>query len=37
MDKDYLIKKWLADELTAQESKAFEAMEEAPFLKEIVL
>ncbi len=28
MDKEYLIKKWLADELTASEAKAFEALDD---------
>ncbi|WP_190809845.1 FecR family protein [Flagellimonas sp. S3867] len=36
MDKDYLIEKWLADELSTEESKAFEAMDDAPYLKGIV-
>ncbi|WP_420319779.1 FecR family protein [Flagellimonas sp.] len=36
MDKDYLIEKWLADELSPEESKAFEALDDAPFLKGIV-
>ena len=35
MDKDYLIQKWLAGELTPDEEKAFEAMEDAPFLRQI--
>lgn len=35
MDKDYLIQKWLAGELTPDEEKAFEKMENAPFLKSI--
>lgn len=36
MEQDYLIKKWLAGGLTPEEEKAFEAMEDAPFLKGIV-
>ncbi|MBT8184320.1 MAG: FecR family protein [Eudoraea sp.] len=36
MDKDYLIKKWLADELSPEETKAFNALEDAPFIKGIV-
>lgn len=35
MDHDYLIQKWLAGELTPEEEKAFEALEDAPFLREI--
>ena len=35
MDKDYLIQKWLARELTPEEEKAFEALEDASFLKGI--
>lgn len=35
MDKDYLIQKWLADELTPEENKAFETLEDASFLKGI--
>lgn len=35
MDQDYLIQKWLAGELTPEEEKAFEALEDAPFLREI--
>ncbi|WP_222983406.1 FecR family protein [Flagellimonas meishanensis] len=37
MDKDYLIEKWLADELTPEESKAFEALEDTAFLKRIAM
>ncbi|WP_019668603.1 FecR family protein [Eudoraea adriatica] len=36
MDKDYLIKKWLADELSPEEAKAFEALEDAPFYKDVI-
>jgi transmembrane sensor len=36
MEKDYLIQKWLADELTPEEQKAFESLEDAAFLKGIV-
>lgn len=36
MDKDYLIQKWLAEELTPEEQKAFESLEDAAFLKGIV-
>ncbi|WP_350286874.1 FecR domain-containing protein [uncultured Croceitalea sp.] len=36
MEKDYLIQKWLADELTSEEQKAFESLEDAAFLKGIV-
>ena len=36
MDKDYLIKKWLADELSPEEAKAFEALEDAPFYKNVI-
>ncbi|WP_435622839.1 FecR family protein [Flagellimonas sp.] len=35
MDKDYLVEKWLAGELTEKEEKAFEALEDAAFLKGI--
>jgi ferric-dicitrate binding protein FerR (iron transport regulator) len=35
MDKDYLMRKWLAGELTPEEEKAFEALDDAPFLKGI--
>lgn len=35
MDQDYLIQKWLSGELTPEEEKAFEAMDDAPFLKKI--
>ncbi|NHF60522.1 DUF4974 domain-containing protein [Flavobacteriaceae bacterium TP-CH-4] len=36
MDKDNLIQKWLSDELTVEERKAFEAMEDAAFYEDIV-
>ncbi|WP_299161292.1 FecR family protein [uncultured Eudoraea sp.] len=36
MDKDYLIRKWLADELSPEEAKAFEALEDAPFYKDVI-
>lgn len=36
MDKDYLIKKWLADELSPEESKDFENLDDTPFFKGIV-
>lgn len=36
MNKDELIKKWLADELSPEESSAFEALEDASFLKDII-
>ena len=35
MDKDYLIQKWLAEDLIPEEEKAFEALEDASFLKGI--
>ena len=35
MDKDYLIQKWLARELTPEEEKAFESLEDVAFLKGI--
>lgn len=35
MDKDYLIQKWLAEDLTPEEEKAFEALKDAHFLKGI--
>ncbi len=35
MDKDYLIQKWLAEELTPEEQKAFDSLEDAAFLKGI--
>lgn len=36
MNKEELIKKWLSDGLSAEENAAFETLEEAAFLKEIV-
>lgn len=36
MENDDLLKKWLSDDLTAEERSAFEAMEDAGFYKEIV-
>lgn len=36
MDKNYLIKKWLDNDLTDQEQTAFDQMEDSPFLKEII-
>lgn len=36
MDKDYLIKKWLADELSPEESKVFEKLDDTPFFKDVV-
>ncbi|MCW5515723.1 FecR family protein [Muriicola sp. Z0-33] len=35
MNKDYLIQKWLTEELTPEEQKAFEALEDVSFLKGI--
>ena len=35
MEKEYLIKKWLDDQLTPEESMAFDALEESAFYKEI--
>ncbi|WP_190811449.1 FecR family protein [Flagellimonas sp. S3867] len=35
MDRDYLIQKWLAGELTPEEEKAFESLEDVAFLKGI--
>lgn len=35
MDKEYLIQKWLADDLSPEEREAFEAMQEAGFLEGI--
>lgn len=35
MNKEKLIQKWLNNELTEDEQSAFDAMEDAPFLKEI--
>lgn len=36
MDKDYLIKKWLANEFSPEESDVFENLDETPFFKDIV-
>lgn len=36
MDKDYLIKKWLDNELSETEAQAFEALEHANLYKEII-
>ncbi|MBT8179931.1 MAG: FecR family protein [Eudoraea sp.] len=36
MNKDELIKKWLADELSPEEASAFESLEDASFLKDII-
>jgi ferric-dicitrate binding protein FerR (iron transport regulator) len=36
MDKDYLIKKWLDNDLSETEAKAFEALEHANLYKEII-
>lgn len=36
MDKDHLIKKWLADDLGPEESEVFENLDETPFFKDIV-
>ncbi|TAI48095.1 FecR family protein [Flagellimonas allohymeniacidonis] len=36
MDQENLIQKWLLDELSKEESKAFDAMEDAPFYKSII-
>lgn len=36
MEKNYLIEKWLADELTNEEQKAFDALEENELIKRIV-
>jgi ferric-dicitrate binding protein FerR (iron transport regulator) len=36
MDRNDLIRKWLAGELSPEESEAFEALEEASFYKEII-
>jgi len=36
MDKDKLTQKWLLDDLNVEEAKAFEALEEASFYKDIV-
>lgn len=36
MDKNELIQKWLNNELTYEEQNAFDALDDAPFLKEII-
>ena len=36
MDKEYLIKKWLNNDLSETEAKAFEALEDADLYKEII-
>lgn len=36
MDKDYLIKKWLNNDLTEAETEAFEALEDVALYKEII-
>ena len=36
MDKDYLIKKWLANDLTEEELKAFELLEDHDLHTEII-
>ncbi|TXD84277.1 DUF4974 domain-containing protein [Subsaximicrobium wynnwilliamsii] len=36
MDKEYLIKKWLDNELSEAETQAFKALEDADFYKEII-
>ncbi len=36
MDKNYLIEKWLHNDLTLEEQKAFDALEDNAFLKEII-
>ncbi|MCF6224313.1 MAG: FecR domain-containing protein [Flavobacteriaceae bacterium] len=36
MKKNYLIKKWLENDLTSEEQKAFDALEEKAFLNEII-
>lgn len=36
MDKDNLIQKWLLEELSEEERKAFDALENAPFYKDII-
>ena len=36
MDKNELIQKWLKDDLTHEEQIAFDALEDAPFFKEII-
>jgi ferric-dicitrate binding protein FerR (iron transport regulator) len=36
MDKNYLIKKWLNDDLNSEEQKAFDALEDNAFFNEII-
>ncbi len=36
MEKEYLIKKWLNNDLSPEEQKAFELIEDSAFLKEII-
>ncbi|WP_375242647.1 FecR family protein [Lacinutrix sp.] len=36
MDKNYLIKKWLNNDLNSEEQKAFDALEDKPFFNEII-
>ena len=36
MDKEYLIKKWLNNDLSETEAKAFNALEDADLYKEII-
>ena len=36
MDKNYLIKKWLDNDLNSEEQKAFDALEDKPFFNEII-
>ena len=36
MDKEYLIQKWLTDELSEQEMKAFEQLDDYPELTGII-
>ncbi len=36
MDRNYLIKKWLHNELSPREKQAFEALEDSAFLQEII-
>lgn len=36
MDKNYLIKKWLENDLNSEEQKAFDAIEDNTFFKEII-
>lgn len=36
MDKNYLIKKWLNNDLDSEEQKAFDELEDKAFLNEII-